>query len=50
MAAVDEGEGDSCKGEAEEIEEEWGGGVEGRFDEGEGGSPDEDRGEKEDVG
>lgn len=49
MLAVEEEQDEGGQGETEEIEEEWGDVGEGGFDEGEGCSPEEGRGDQEDV-
>ena len=50
LTVVDDGQSDEGQGHAEEIEEERGGVLEGVFDEDEGGAPDEDDCQKEEVG
>ena len=50
LAVVHDGESDEGEGHAEEIEEEWGGVLECVFDEDEGGSPDEDDCQEQEVG
>jgi hypothetical protein len=50
VAAVDDGERDGRERHAQEIEEEWRGVAEGVFDEDEGGSPDGDDCEEQEMG
>jgi hypothetical protein len=50
LAVVHDGEGQEREGHAEEVEEERGGVLKGVFDEDEGGSPDEDDAEEQEVG
>ena len=47
---VNDGQGDGGEGHAEKIKKEGGGVVEGVFDEDEGGAPDDDYGQEEEMG
>ena len=50
LAVVHDDESEEREGHAEEVEEEWGDVLEGVFDEDEGGSPDEDDRQEQNVG